>query len=102
LGAEIVDETRDDWMGTESTMVRIGPTVVEFAESISDKALLGKDAMRSDVLHSITFRVRDLEYLRGHFEKAGVVIAGADESHLLVAPQFAPDVRFGFTERCWK
>lgn len=99
LGGEVVEVSTDEFMGTTSTFVRVGPTVLEFAAPTRSDNLLGADSARRDVLHSINFTVQNLDKLRSEFDRHGVPIVASDASHLIIAAPSATDARIGFTER---
>ena len=96
LAGTIVEESADPWLGTSSTYVKVGPTVIEFAEVLDQRPALGDGAGYRDVVHSLTFRVDDLDRVRSELESHGSALE-ADHAHLVTSPPSAPAARVGFT-----
>lgn len=103
LGCDLVSTGRNPALGCSSAMVRFGDldgTLVEFAQPTGPGPVRDDlDRTGSDILHSVVFRVDDLDRVRGHLDAVGCP-AETDTDDLVVAsPAWCAGARYGFTSR---
>jgi catechol 2,3-dioxygenase-like lactoylglutathione lyase family enzyme len=97
LGGAVFHEATDD--EAEHAYVFVGKdTVVDLARPTTSDSRLAKDLEASTELpHSVTFAVRDLDAVAAHASKLGVGIAERTDDTLLLEPADTFDAVFAFT-----
>jgi hypothetical protein len=65
---------------------------------MSADSLAGRDhARHGDILHSVTFRVADLDRAEAHLRAHGVALAARDDATLIADPASTYGAVLGFT-----
>lgn len=87
LGGEVVRRGRGA-DATDSVFVRVGEdSVIELARPDDERCRAGRDLARNgEILHSVTFKVRDLDAAREHLEQHGVRVAERQSGDLVLDP----------------
>jgi catechol 2,3-dioxygenase-like lactoylglutathione lyase family enzyme len=102
LGGTVIDERINPVWNSESTFVRLGPDVHEFAVPIDADSSAGRSlAKRSplDAYHSIGFEVADLGKVVDTLKRNNVGIAYQSETAVIADPKQAIGVPWGFYSR---
>jgi catechol 2,3-dioxygenase-like lactoylglutathione lyase family enzyme len=88
LGGRLLMERETDLTATKDAFVAIGTnTVVALSSPMSADSLAGRDhARHGDILHSLTFRVADLDAAEAHLRAHGIGVAGRDDETLVADP----------------
>ena len=98
FGAELLSESA----GPErhSAFYQVGSdTVVELAQPIAGGTALAWDAERGDVVHAVTFKVRDAGVAERHLREQGLRTSGPCQGGFALDPADAMGALYGFTER---
>jgi catechol 2,3-dioxygenase-like lactoylglutathione lyase family enzyme len=101
LGGRLLREDESELTGTKDAFVAVGDdTVVALSTPSTSDSLAGQDyARHGDILHSVTFRVVDLDRAEAHLRRHGIAIAGRDDETLLADPTDTFGAMLGFTVR---
>lgn len=95
--AEVLDETCDPSIGTASSWLRLGDTVIELAQPTDDRSDVAVAVERGDnSVYSVTFTVRDLRRARAHLEAHSIGVEGVDDV-LRADPAHCHGARYEFT-----
>lgn len=99
LGGRLVAERECDLTATKDAFVAIGTdTVVALSTPMSAGSLAGRDHARNgDILHSLTFRVADLDAAEAHLRVHGITLAGRDDTTLVADPDTTYGAVLAFT-----
>jgi catechol 2,3-dioxygenase-like lactoylglutathione lyase family enzyme len=99
LGGRLVAERESDLTATKDAFVGIGTDMmVALSTPMSAGSLAGRDHARNgDILHSLTFRVGDLEVAEAHLRAHGVALAGRDDTTIVADPDSTYGAVFAFT-----
>jgi catechol 2,3-dioxygenase-like lactoylglutathione lyase family enzyme len=99
LGGRLVAERESELTGTKDAFVAIGTdTVVALSTPTTADSLAGRDhARHGDILHSLTFRVADLDRAEAHLGAHGVGSAARDDTTLIADPTATYGAVLGFT-----
>ena len=98
LGGRVIHEGRNEALGAQSTYVRLSDGAWEVA--VPDEgtpAHADWQAAPNDCLHSITFKVGDLETARGHLESVDVGFRADTGSFVVTDPKTSQGIPWGFT-----
>lgn len=87
LGGEVLRRGRGA-DATDSVFVRVGEdTVIELARPDDERSRAGRDLARNgEIMHSVTFKVRDLAAARKHLDTCGVRVAERQSDDLVLDP----------------
>ncbi|TDD38359.1 hypothetical protein E1287_06030 [Actinomadura sp. KC06] len=87
LGGEVLHRGRGA-DATDSVFVHVGEdTVIELARPDGEESRAGRDLARNgEIMHSVTFKVRDLDAARKHLASCGVRIAERQSDDLVLDP----------------
>jgi catechol 2,3-dioxygenase-like lactoylglutathione lyase family enzyme len=101
LGGRLVREDESELTGTKDAFVALGDdSVVALSTPTTSDSLAGQDhARHGDILHSLTFRVVDLDRAEAHLRNHGIGIAGRDDETILADPTDTFGALLGFTVR---
>jgi catechol 2,3-dioxygenase-like lactoylglutathione lyase family enzyme len=99
LGGRLVAERESDLTSTKDAFVALGTdTVVALSTPMSAGSLAGRDHARNgDILHSLTFRVADLDTAEAHLRAHGVALAGRDDTTIVADPESTYGAVLAFT-----
>ena len=99
LGGRLIAERESELTATKDAFVAIGTdTVVVLAMPTSADSLAGRDHGRhGDILHSLTFRVADLDRAEAHLRAHGIALAVRDDTTLITDPTTTYGAVLGFT-----
>ena len=99
LGGRLVAERESDLTSTKDAFVAIGrDTVVALSTPMSADSLAGRDHARNgDILHSLTFRVADLDRAERHLRAHGIGLTARDGTTLIADPAGTHGAVLGFT-----
>jgi catechol 2,3-dioxygenase-like lactoylglutathione lyase family enzyme len=99
LGGRLVAEGESDLTGTKDAFVAVGDdTVLALSTPGSADSLAGRDhARHGDILHSLTFRVTDLDRAAAHLRHHGIGVAARDDTTLIADPADTHGAVLGFT-----
>jgi catechol 2,3-dioxygenase-like lactoylglutathione lyase family enzyme len=99
LGGRLVAERESELTGTKDAFVAMGTdTVVALSTPTTADSLAGRDhARHGDILHSLTFRVADLDRAEAHLRANGIGPAARDDTTLIADPAATYGAVLGFT-----
>jgi hypothetical protein len=99
LGGQILHEGPNDLIGSQSTFVALGDSVIECAvPSASGLRVAGAlNPDPYDSYHSMTFLVRDLDRAESHLHRQGIEIALRNDRAIVTDPATSYGVPWGFT-----
>jgi hypothetical protein len=99
LGGQILHEGPNDLIGSQSTFVALGDSVIECAvpsaSGLRVAGMLNPDPY--DSYHSMTFLVRDLDRAELHLHRQGIEIALRNDRAIVTDPATSYGVPWGFT-----
>jgi catechol 2,3-dioxygenase-like lactoylglutathione lyase family enzyme len=100
LGGEVLDEGRNEALGTSSTYLRLADGAHEIAVPDPGSPAHADLAttLPNDCYHSITFKVADLDNTRRHLEAQGVALRADTGSMIVTDPKTSQGIPWGFTE----
>jgi hypothetical protein len=99
LGGDIAHEGRNELLGTTSTYVFLGDSVLEYAIPDEGTAAHADWAQGdpNDTYHSITWKVADLERVERHLGEQGVRIRSRSDDAIVTDPDTSLGIPWGFT-----
>jgi catechol 2,3-dioxygenase-like lactoylglutathione lyase family enzyme len=99
LGARVLYEDEVPVAATRSTFVAIGEdTVVELAQPMETSSLAGTELEKNgEIMHAITWKVRDLDRAADHLEANGIIIRDRDATTIVAEPKTTFEAVFRFT-----
>jgi hypothetical protein len=99
LGGTVIGRGRDEVRGTTCTWVRLADTVFEYAVPDEGTAAHADwiDRAPDDTYHTLTFQVVDLDRVERHLKAEGVGITTRTADTIVVDPETALGVPWGFT-----
>jgi hypothetical protein len=102
VGCALVSRGFNPALGTSSALIQFGAdpgTLVEFAQPVTDGPArndLARSA--SDILHSVSFLVEDLDRVRRHLAAVRCPIETDTETLVVTSPEWCAGARYGFTD----
>lgn len=99
LGAEIIDQARNELLHANSTFVALADAVFEFATPDRGTAAAAALAEKSplDIYHSLTWKVSDLDRVERHLATIGAGIQARTKDMLVADPANGNGIPWGFT-----
>jgi catechol 2,3-dioxygenase-like lactoylglutathione lyase family enzyme len=97
---ELFEESENEILQTESRWIAVGesPAIFELARPRADGPA-SRDLQRcGNTVHSITFKVRDLDSARDHLSSRGITFETDSESLLVADPETTLGLRMGFCD----
>lgn len=104
MGGQVIYRMVNDLRGTKSVFISLADAVYELAEPISQNPptcaqqhFEERENKKVDVYHALTWKVEDLGRTETHLQKQGVKIIAKSETTIIVDPDTALGIAWGFT-----
>jgi hypothetical protein len=99
-GGRIFAEGKDEALGSDSTWITVGdePTVFEIAVPTREGPRARDLGRSGNIVHSLTFKVRDIGRLRTHLNTLDIRVEQEKEGMLVTDPSSSLGLPFGFTQ----